>query len=166
MFGLARIRIVEIGVALLLTLAALLFVGLTVWAAEFSRIEVANAWARPTGDDGNVGAAYMTIANKGKSDDLLKSARTSRAKSVELQQATMTVDGVKTMRRVEHGLPVEAGASLVLKPGEARFMLVGLEDALEAGEQLVITLEFAKAGVMDVVVPVSEAAPATASARP
>ncbi len=45
-------------------------------------------------------------------------------------------------------------------------MLVGLEDALEAGEQLVITLEFAKAGVMDVVVPVSEAAPATASAQP
>ena len=34
MFGLARLRIVEIGVALLLTLAALLFVGLTVWAAE------------------------------------------------------------------------------------------------------------------------------------
>jgi copper(I)-binding protein len=166
MFGLTRIRIVEIGVALVLTLAALLFVGLTVWAAELTRIEVADAWARPTGADGNAGAAYMIIANKGKSDDLLKSARTSRAKSVELQQATMTVDGVKTMRRVEHGLPVEAGASLVLKPGEARFMLVGLEDALEAGEQLVITLEFAKAGVMDVVVPVSEAAPATASAQP
>jgi hypothetical protein len=34
MFGLARLRIVEIGVALLLTLAALIFVGLTVWAAE------------------------------------------------------------------------------------------------------------------------------------
>ena len=166
MFGLTRIRIVEIGVALVLTLAALLFVGLTVWAAELTRIEVADAWARPTGADGNAGAAYMIIANKGKSDDLLKSARTSRAKSVELQQATMTVDGVKTMRRVEHGLPVEAGASLVLKPGEARFMLVGLEDALEAGEQLVITLEFAKAGVMDVVVPVSKAAPATASAQP
>jgi hypothetical protein len=34
MFGLTRIRIVEIGVALLLTLAALIFVGLTVWADE------------------------------------------------------------------------------------------------------------------------------------
>ena len=34
MFGLTKLRIVEIGVALLLTLAALLFVGLTVWAAE------------------------------------------------------------------------------------------------------------------------------------
>lgn len=164
MFGLTRIRIVEIGVALLLTLAAILFVGLTVWAAELTRIEVANAWARPTGDEGNVSAAYMTIANKGKSDDLLKSARTARAKSVELQQATMTADGVMKMRKIEHGLPVEAGASLVLKPGGTQLMLVGLEDALEAGEQLVLTLEFAKAGVMDVVVPVSATAPATASA--
>jgi hypothetical protein len=34
MFGLTRFRIVEISVALLLTLAALVFVGLTVWAAE------------------------------------------------------------------------------------------------------------------------------------
>ena len=164
MFGLTRIRIVEIGVALLLTLAAILFVGLTVWAAELTRIEVANVWARPTGDEGNVSAAYMTIANKGKSDDLLKSARTARAKSVELQQATMTADGVMKMRKIEHGLPVEAGASLVLKPGGTQLMLVGLEDALEAGEQLVLTLEFAKAGVMDVVVPVSATAPATASA--
>ena len=34
MFALTRLRIFEIGVALLLTLAALIFVGLTVWAAE------------------------------------------------------------------------------------------------------------------------------------
>jgi hypothetical protein len=31
--GLTKLRVIEIGVAVLLTLAALLFVGLTVWAA-------------------------------------------------------------------------------------------------------------------------------------
>jgi copper(I)-binding protein len=161
MFGLTRIRIVEIGVALLLTLAALLFVGLTVWAAELTRIEVADAWARPTGDN-DMSTAYMTIANKGKADDLLKSVRTAKAKSVELQQATVTSDGVVWMSKVEHGLPVEAGASLVLKPGGAHLMLVGLRDALDAGEDLVLTLEFANAGLVDVVVPVSATAPASA----
>ena len=35
-FGLTRLRIIEIAVALLLTLAALLFVGLTLWAANTS----------------------------------------------------------------------------------------------------------------------------------
>jgi periplasmic copper chaperone A len=166
MFGLTRIRIVEIGVALLLTLAALLFVGLTVWAAELTPIEVADAWARPTAGQGKMSAAYMTIANKGKADDLLKSARTAKAESVELQQATVTAGGVMQMRKIEHGIPVESGTSLVLKPGGAHFMLVGVEDALEAGQQLVLTLEFAKAGIVDVVVPVSASTPATASARP
>ena len=163
MFRLTRIRIVEIGVALLLTLAALLFVGLTVWAAEMARIEVAGAWARPTVGQGRTSAAYMTIANKGNAGDLLKSARTPKAQSVELHQTIMTDDGVMQMRKVEGAVPIEAGASLVLKPGGTHLMLLGLQDALAAGEELILTLEFANAGAVDVVVPVSAIAPEAAS---
>lgn len=166
MFGLTRIRMVEIGVALLLTLAAILFVGLTAWAAEIARIEVAGAWARPTVGQGRISAAYMTIANKGDAGDMLKSARTPKAKTVELHQTTMTADGVMQMRKVEDGLPIEAGASLVLGPGGAHFMLLGLEEALQAGEELFLTLEFANAGAVDVAVPVSANAPATTGASP
>ena len=161
MFGLTRIRIVESGVALLLTLAALLFGGLRVWAAEIARIAVAGAWARPTVGQGRMSAAYMTIANKGDAGDRLKSARTPKAKAVELHQTTMTADGVMQMRKVEDGLPIEAGASLVLEPGGAHLMLLGLEDALRAGEELILTLEFANAGAVDVTVPVSANAPVT-----
>jgi len=161
MFGLTNIRIVEIGVALLLTLAAILFVGLTVWAAEIARIEVTGAWARPTVGQGRISAAYMTIANKGAAGDRLKSARTPKAKAAELHQTTMTADGVMQMRKVEDGLPIEAGASLVLEPGGAHLMLLGLEDALRAGEELILTLEFAHAGAVDVTVPVSANAPVT-----
>ena len=39
MFGLTRLRIVELGIALLLTLAALLFIGLTVGAKDVTPIE-------------------------------------------------------------------------------------------------------------------------------
>ncbi len=163
MFRLTRLRIVEIGVALLLTLAALLFVGLTVWAAEMARIEVADAWARPTVGQGRTSAAYMTIANKGDAGDLLKSARSLKAQSVELHQIVMTDDGVMQMRKVEGAVPIEAGASLVLKPGGTHLMLLGLQDALTAGEELILTLEFANAGAVDVVVPVSATAPEAAS---
>jgi copper(I)-binding protein len=166
LFGLTKLRIVEIGIALLLTLAALLFVGLTVWAAEMARIDVADAWARPSIGEGTASAAYMTIANKSDTGDLLKSARTPRAKSVELHQSTMTADGVMQMRKVEGAIPIEAGESLVLQPGGTHLMLLGIEDALNAGEQLILTLEFAKAGSIDVVVPVSANAPATTSANP
>lgn len=166
MFGLTKIRIVEIGVALLLTLAALLFVGLTVWAAEIARIEVSDAWARPTIGGGKISAAYMTIANNGGAGDLLKSARTLKAKAVELHQTTITADGVMQMRKVEGAVPIEAGTALVLKPDGTHLMLLGLEDALKAGEKLILTLEFAKAGPIEVVVPVSASAPATTSANP
>jgi hypothetical protein len=36
--GLTKLRVIEIAVAMLLTLAALLFVGLTVWAADELKI--------------------------------------------------------------------------------------------------------------------------------
>jgi copper(I)-binding protein len=41
-------------------------------------------------------------------------------------------------------------------------MLLGLTDALDAGEQLLLTLEFDRAGPVDVLVPVSSAGPRTA----
>lgn len=158
MFGLTKLRIVEIGIALLLTLAAILFVGLTVWAAEIARIKVSDAWARPTVGEGKVTAAYMTIANKGEAGDLLKSARTPKAKAVELHETSMSA-GVMQMRKVEDPVPIEAGASLVLKPGGMHLMLLGLEDALKAGENLILTLDFDKAGSIEVVVPVAANAP-------
>jgi copper(I)-binding protein len=131
-----------------------------------AEIEVAGAWARPTVGPSRVSAAYMTIANKGAAADRLKSAHTPKAKSVELHQTTMTADGVMQMRQLEDGLPVAAGSSLALRPGGTHFMLLGLEDALEAGQDLILTLEFAKAGMVEVVVPVSATAPQTEGASP
>jgi copper(I)-binding protein len=160
MFGLTKLRLIEIGVALLLTLGAILFVGLTVWAADAARISIADAWARPTIGQGRMSAVYMKIANQGDQADRLTGAHSPKAKSVELHQTTMTADGVMQMREVEDGLPIEAGGALLLEPGGTHFMLVGLETALNAGEELMLTLEFANAGAVDVVVPVSTGEPA------
>ena len=127
--------------------------------------QVADAWARPTGPSGTT-AAYMTIANRGNTADVLKRVRSKKVKSIEMHQATVTADGVMQMRKVEGGLPIDAGASLVLEPGGTHLMLLGLDDALKAGEQLLLTLEFANAGPVDVVVPVSATGPTTSSANP
>jgi hypothetical protein len=43
--GLTKLRVIEIAVAVLLTLAALLFVGLTVWAADELKIHEHHAKA-------------------------------------------------------------------------------------------------------------------------
>ena len=65
-------RWIEIGVALVLTMAALLFVVWTVWAAEHGGISVTDAWVRPTIGEGRTTAAYMTITNDGNKDDVLQ----------------------------------------------------------------------------------------------
>jgi copper(I)-binding protein len=153
-FPLSKLRMVEIGVALLLTLAALIFVGLTVWAVEQLGIQVTDAWARPSVGPGKTTAAYMTIANDSASDDVLKGVRSPKVKVVEVHQTTVTPDGVMQMRKVEDGLPIPAGGSLALQPGGAHLMLIGLEEPLQPGDQVMLTLEFAKAAPLEVAVPV------------
>jgi hypothetical protein len=64
------------------------------------------------------------------------------------------------MRQIKDGLPIEAGKTIELKPGGIHFMLLGLDGGLNAGEALPLTLEFAKAGAVEVAVPVSADAPA------
>ena len=139
-FGLNKLRMVEIGIALLLTLAALIFVGLTVWAVEQLGIQVTDAWARPSVGQSAITAAYMTIANDGATDDVLEGVRSPKVKVVEVHQTTATPDGV-------------------LQPGGAHLMLIGVEEPLQAGDQVMLTLEFAKAAPLEIAVPVITGAP-------
>ncbi len=159
---LSRLRLFEICVAVVLTVAALLFVALTVWAAEPEKIAVSDGWVRPTIGEGRATAAYFTVTNKGDVDDTLMAARTANAKSVELHQTTMTADGVMQMRPVEGGLPIPVGGTLKLSPGGMHVMVMGLDEALAAGGDLAMTLEFAKAGPIEIVLPVQVTAPAGA----
>jgi copper(I)-binding protein len=154
---LTRLRMFEIGVAVLLTLAALVFIGLTVWAAE-PGIHVADAWARPSLGETTMSAAYMNIVNNGEADTL-NSARSELVEAIEMHQTTMSDDGVMQMRKVEGGLPVPSQGTLAFASGGMHLMLVGLKQPLEEGGDLPMTLEFEHAGAIDVRVPVRATAP-------
>ncbi len=150
--------------AVVLTVAALLFVAMTVWAAEPAKIAVSDAWVRPTIGEGRATAAYFVVTNTGDEDDTLVAARAANAKSVELHQTTMTSDGVMQMRPVDGGLPIPVGGTLKLSPGGIHVMVMGLDEALTAGGELAMTLEFAKAGPVEIVLPVQATAPDGAGA--
>ena len=162
MVRICRLRKIEIGVAVLLTMAALMFVAWAVWAAEAGGISVTDAWVRPTIGEGRNTAAYMTVTNQGGEDDVLEGARSPKAKAVELHQTTTTDEGIMQMRPVEGGLPIAAGKTLTLSSGGNHMMIMGLGEALAVGSELPLTLEFAKAGAVDIMVPVSASAPAGA----
>ncbi|CAM5217569.1 Copper chaperone PCu(A)C OS=Bosea thiooxidans OX=53254 GN=ARD30_08045 PE=4 SV=1 [Bosea thiooxidans] len=59
-------------------------------------------------------------------------------------------DGVMTMRPMEQGVEVPAGAKVEFKPGGYHIMFMELKQQLNQGEMMKGTLTFEKAGSVDV----------------
>lgn len=149
---LTRRDLAEILIAAALTIAALaLVVGDAVEAMEKhgGGVHVADAWMRPTIGSNPNSAAYMTIMNQGKTDDMLLEVRGDVAKAVELHTHIREGD-VMRMRKVDGGLAVAAGKGLALQPGGHHVMLIGLTRKLAVGATVPLTLVFKRAGEVKV----------------
>ena len=151
-----------------MTRIALAFgVALSLWASaamaqnySIGSIEVGKPWSRATPKGAKVAGAYMTITNKGTAPDRLVGGSTSAASGFEVHSMVME-QGVAKMRPVEGGLEIKPGETVELKPGSFHVMLMGLKQPLQKGEKVKGTLEFEKAGKVDIEYPV-EALGATA----
>src|SRR5262249_24831615 len=135
-----------------LLLAAALAVAANAASAEdyaVGSIAITNPWARATPKGAAVGGAYMTITNKGGDSDRLSGGSTPVAGRFEIHQMAMQ-NGVMTMHPVEGGLEIKSGQTVEFKPESFHVMLVGLKEPLVKGERIKATLEFAKAGKVDV----------------
>jgi len=111
-------------------------------------IEIDNPWARATPKGASVGGTYMAITNKGPEADRLIGASSPAASKLEVHQ--MAVDnGVMSMRPVQGGLEIKPGQTVVLKPESLHLMMIGLKHPLAQGERVKATLDFAKAGKLD-----------------
>ena len=63
-------------------------------------------------------------------------------------------DGIMKMTHVEEGFEIKAGEKLMMKRGGHHVMLMGLNDSLDQGETISVTLTFEKAGDVVVDIPV------------
>jgi copper(I)-binding protein len=120
--------------------------------ADQRAMQVTDAWSRATPPGLSVGVAYLVIRNRTGQDDVLLSAATSSAATVEVH-ATTVANGITSMQR-QTSVPIAAGAEIKMQPGGLHFMLMGLNKALVAGERVPLTLRFAKAGTIDIEVAV------------
>lgn len=125
--------------SLVLTLGAALPAG----AAAQGGIQVLDAWSRPTPPGMDVGVAYFTIRNAGRSDRLLR-VSSPVAKSAELHVSAMT-NGVVKMEGLA-SVDVGSGAPVAFEPGGRHVMLMGLRRPLKEGDVFPLTLTFANAG--------------------
>ncbi len=134
--------------------AALLFAAPGSHAQDGKSIVVSQAFARATVGTQPNGAAFLTIENRSKSDDALVGASSPAAAVVEIHTMQMEGDVMK-MRALEQ-LPLKAGQTAQMKPGQgAHLMLIDLAQPLKVGQKFPVTLEFRKAGKLPVTVEVT-----------
>lgn len=115
---------------------------------------ISHAWARATAATAKTGAAYLTITNKGTSDDKLVAVASPVAAKAELH-TTLMENNVMRMRPVD-GVEVKAGGKAELKPGGVHIMLIDLKAPLKMGEKFPVTLRFEKAGEIEIMVTVEK----------
>jgi len=120
-------------------------------------IVVSEAWARPTSDGmmgegdmhgmGMSSAIYLKIASNAGEDRLLGATSTVSA-TIETHTVE-NADGVMKMFKVD-GIPVPANGTVELKPGGYHLMLLDMAEPLAAGDTFTATLQFERAGSIEV----------------
>ena len=116
-------------------------------------IVVEKPWARATPGGARTGAGYMTIINMGTTADRLLGAASPVAREVQFHKVTEE-RGISRMRQLQ-SIDIASGGKIQLQPGNIHIMLVGLKQPLKQGETFPLTLEFEKAGRIDLTVAIA-----------
>lgn len=134
-----------------LTALALSVLAAPLRAEEFKvgQLVISQAWSRATPGGAKVGGGYFTIENKGATPDRLTGGTTSVAKTLEIHEMAVT-NGVMTMRPVDGGITIDPGKTVTLAPGGYHLMLMELKGPFKQGDKVPVTLNFEKAGKVDV----------------
>jgi len=143
-----KLRIVFPALAAIV-LTAIAIIALTRSAESAARdLVVTLAWARATPPGADVGVAYVTIENRGATDDRLTAASSEAAGSVSIHE-TVEENGIAKMRPLE-GIALLTAHALAMQPGGFHVMLMDLKHPLVEGESLTLTLTFEQAGAIEV----------------
>jgi periplasmic copper chaperone A len=129
--------------------AAFWFVQADAQAIKVGDLQIEQPWSRATPAGAKVAAGYLVITNTGSSADRLTGGSSPAAGKVEIHEMAMK-DNVMTMRPMTGGLPIEPGKSLTLAPGGYHLMFENLKSPFKQGSKVKATLQFEKAGKVDV----------------
>jgi uncharacterized protein YcnI/copper(I)-binding protein len=112
-------------------------------------IVVEAPWSRATPGGAKVAGGYMKITNTGKEPDRLVGGSLPVAARMETHEMT-TENGVMKMRHLPAGLEIKPGETVELKPGGYHLMFMDLRQGLKDGQTIKGTLNFEKAGPLEV----------------
>ena len=110
---------------------------------------ITQAWSRQTPSGAKVAGAYLTVENKGTTADKLIGVSSDVAGRAEIHEMAMDA-GVMKMRPLDNGIVVEPGKTIKLAPGGNHMMLMDLKSQFKQGDKVPVTLQFEKAGKVNV----------------
>jgi len=112
-------------------------------------ITVTSPWTRATPGGAKIAGGYLKITNNGRSADRFIGAKSDATDHAEIHKMSMS-DGVMKMRPLPNGLEIKPGETVELKSGGYHLMFMDLKQPLKQGDTLKATLQFEKAGSLDV----------------
>ena len=135
----------------ILLAAALALVVSSASAHEYKAgsLEIKHPWARATPKGATVAGGYLKIVNTGNAADRLIGGSTPASGKFEIHEMSMD-GGVMKMRALPKGLEIKPGETVELKPGSYHLMFGGLKEPFEQGKRVKGTLQFEKAGTVEV----------------
>lgn len=121
-------------------------------AGEFKAgdIAIGQPWSRAAPEGAKVAGGFLVLTNAGSEPDRLVGVSSPISMKGEVHEMAIDDKGVMTMRPVEGGLEIPAGETVELKPGSYHLMFMGLTARPAEGDTFTATLEFEKAGTVDV----------------
>lgn len=123
------------------------------------KMEVRDVWGRNSPAAAANGAFYMTITNNTGQDDKLLSASASACAVVELHEMYMRENDMMGMRAVPDGyIPLPKGQPVELKVGGLHVMCIDKQQEFMIGDAIPLTLQFEKAGTMEVTAEIRDSA--------
>jgi copper(I)-binding protein len=112
-------------------------------------LSVTSPWTRATPGGAKIAGGYLKITNNGAAADRFVGAKSDVTDHVEIHEMSMN-DGVMKMRPLPNGLEIKPGETVELKSGGYHLMFMDLKQPLKQGDTLKATLQFEKAGSLNV----------------
>jgi periplasmic copper chaperone A len=111
-------------------------------------ISVEKAWARATPSAAATGVVYLSLADTGPAADRLIGVATPVAAHADMH--VMVMEGNVMQMRPVDAVDVKPGERIQFKPSGLHIMLTDMKQPLTRGERFPVTLDFEKAGKVDV----------------
>ncbi|WP_062304099.1 copper chaperone PCu(A)C [Demequina subtropica] len=106
-------------------------------------LEVTDPWVKTATPEDMMSAAFGTLTNTSDEDVTVVAATSDASPEIQLHEV---VGG--EMQEKDGGFTIAAGESLTLEPGGYHLMLMGLPEAIEAGDEVDFTLELSDGGAV------------------